>query len=147
MVGVECGENRGRTGGEPGENRRLLKEPGENRGHLSVKVRRGRREGDGTENVMTEHPTVPFWRPLLTFTKFGKRTGGEPGAFGIHLQRVLGEKRGLWPNGTRTGGEPGGGNFLWNKRPNSGPENQRTGPPMKISIGKGYDCNTCCDHT
>ena len=33
-VGVECGENRGRTGGEPGENRGRPKEPGENRGHL-----------------------------------------------------------------------------------------------------------------
>ena len=80
-VGVECGENRGRTGGEPGENRGRPKEPGENRGHL------GREPGENR---------------------------GRSGGFG-----------------TRTGGR----NFLWNKRPNSGPENQRTGPPVKISIG------------
>ena len=28
---------------------------------LSVKVRRGRREGDGTENVMTERPSHARW--------------------------------------------------------------------------------------
>ena len=68
-VGVECGENRGRTGGgiggEPGAPKRTGGEPG----------------------------------------AFGKRTRGEPGAFGIHLQRVPGEKRGLWDkNRGRTGG-------------------------------------------
>ena len=58
---------------------------------------------------------------------FGKRTGGEPGAFGIHLQRVPGEKRGLWDKNR-------GEEFsLKQKRPNSGPENQRTGRPVKIS--------------
>ena len=41
---------------------------------------------------------------------FGKRTGGEPGASGIHLQRVLGEKRGLWDK--NRGRTRGGGNFL-----------------------------------
>ena len=64
-VGVECGENRGRTGGEPGVPERTGGEPG----------------------------------------AFGKRTGGEPGVFGMHLQRVPGEKRGLWDkNRGRTGG-------------------------------------------
>ena len=67
-VGVECGENRGRTGGEPGENRGRPKEPGENRGHL------GREPGEN--------------RGLLVFIckeyrgrsgGFGTRTGGEPG--------------------------------------------------------------------
>ena len=64
-VGVECGENRGRTGGgtggepggEPGENRGCPKEPGENRGHLEenrgllvfiYKEYRGRSGGFGT---------------------------------------------------------------------------------------------------
>ena len=58
-VGVECGENRGRTGG-------AQKNWGRTRG---------------------------IW----------ERTGGEPGAFGIHLQRVPGEKRGLWD---KNQGEP-----------------------------------------
>ena len=67
-VGVECGKNRGRTGGEPGENRGHPKEPGENRGHL------GREPGEN--------------RGLLVFIYkeyrgrsggFGTRTGGEPG--------------------------------------------------------------------
>ena len=93
-VGVECGENRGKTGGEPGENRGRPKEPGENRGHL------GREPGEN--------------RGLLAFIY--KEYRGRSGGFG-----------------TRTGGEPGGGNFLWNQRPNSRPENQRTGPPVKIS--------------
>ena len=66
-VGVECGENRGRTGGEPGENRGRPKEPGENPGHL------GREPGEN--------------RGLLVFIYkeyrgrsggFGTRTGGEP---------------------------------------------------------------------
>ena len=69
----------------------------------------------------------------------------EPGENRGHLGREPGENRGLLVFiykeyrgrsggfGTRTGGEPGGGNFLWNKRPNSGPENQRTGPPVIIS--------------
>ena len=30
-------------------------------GNASVKVRRGRREGDGTENVMTERPSHAQW--------------------------------------------------------------------------------------
>ena len=67
-VGVECGENRGRTGGEPGENQGRPKEPGENREHL------GREPGEN--------------RGLLAFIYkeyrgrsggFGTRTGGEPG--------------------------------------------------------------------
>ena len=42
---------------------------------------------------------------------FGKRTGKNRGAFafGIHLQRVPGEKRGLWD---KNRGRTGGGNFL-----------------------------------
>ena len=82
----------------------------------------------------------------------GGGTGGgnrgrpkEPGENRGYLGREPGENRGLLVFiykeyrgrsggfGTRTGGEPGGGNFLWNKRPSSGPENQRTGPPVKIS--------------
>ena len=50
---------------------------------------------------------------------FGKRTGGEPGAFG-----ALGQEP----------GENRGEGIFFEKRPNSGPENQRTGPPVKISI-------------
>ena len=93
-VGVECGENRGRTGGEAGENRGRPKEPGENRGH------------------------------------FGREPGENRGLLALIYKEYRGRSGGF---GTRTGGEPGGGNFLWNKRPNSGPENQRTGPPVKIS--------------
>ena len=39
----------------------------------SVKVRRGRREGDGTENVMTERPSRARWfvlRALTSLTSF-----------------------------------------------------------------------------
>ena len=61
------------------------------------------------------------------------REPGENRAFGMHLQRVPGEKRGLWDkNRGRTGGREFSLNVS-NKRPNSGPENQRTGPPVKIS--------------
>ena len=68
----------------------------------------------------------------------------EPGENRGHLGREPGENRGLLVFicieyrgrsggfGTRTGGEPGGGNFL----SNSVPENQRTGPPVKISISQ-----------
>ena len=86
-VGVECGENRGRTGG--------------------AQKNRGRTGGIWEEN---RGRTGGFWY------SFTKSTGGEAGALG-----------------QEPGGEPGGGNFLRNKRPNSGPENQRTGPPVKIS--------------
>ena len=64
----EPGENRGGSGGEPGENWGRPKEPGENRGHL------GREPGEN--------------RGLLVFIYkeyrgrsggFGTRTGGEPG--------------------------------------------------------------------
>ena len=62
------GENRGRTGGELGENRGCPKEPGENRGHLEEN--RGRTGG--------------FWY------SFTKSTGGEAGALG----QEPGENRG-----------------------------------------------------
>ena len=66
--------------------RRVWGEPGENRG------------GTGGE------PGAPK-RTGGEPGAFGKRAGGEPGAFGIHLQRVPGEKRGLWDkNRGRTGG-------------------------------------------
>ena len=100
-VGVECGENRGRTGGEPGgnrgepgENRGRPKEPGENRGIWEVN--RGRTGG--------------FWY------SFTKSTGGEAGALG----QEPGENRGE-------------GIFFETRDPTQRPENQRTGPPVKIS--------------
>ena len=62
-------------------------EPGENRG--------GTGGEPGAPKITGGEPGV-----------FGKRTGGEPGDFGIHLQRVPGEKRGLWDkNRGRTGRE------------------------------------------
>ena len=85
-VGVECGENRGRTGG----NRGRPKEPGENRGHL------GREPGEN--------------RGLLVFIYkeyrgrsggFGTRAGGEPGG----AQKNRGRTGGIWEeNRGRTGG-------------------------------------------
>ena len=71
-VGVECGENWGRTGGELGAPKRtggepghLGREPGENRGLLVFiyKEYRGRRGG------------------------FGTRTGGEPGGGEFYLKQ------------------------------------------------------------
>ena len=67
-VGAECGENRGRTGGEPGENRGGTKEPGENRGHL------GREPGENGGLL------VYIYKEYRGRSGgFGTRTGGEPG--------------------------------------------------------------------
>ena len=87
------------------------------------------------------------------------RTGGaqkNPGENRGHLGREPGENRGEGigillhrvPGGEAgaLGQEPGenqGRNFLWNKRPNSGPENQRTGPPVRISR-KRRSKEGCC---
>ena len=62
---------------------------------------------------------------------FGKRTGGEPGLLVLIYKQYRGRNGGF---GTKTGGEPGGRNFLRNKRLNSGSENQRAGPPVKICM-------------
>ena len=88
-VGVECGENRGRTGGEPGG------EPGENRGRTG-----GARKNRGkTGGIWEENRGRPggFW---YAFTKeyrgrsggFGTRTGGEPGwrEFSLEQETQLG---------------------------------------------------------
>ena len=85
------------------------------------------------------------WRRVWGELRGNRGRPKEPGENRGHLGREPGENRGLLlfiykdyrgrsgGFGTRTGAEPGGGNFLWNRRPNSGPENQRTGPPVKIS--------------
>ena len=62
------GENRGRTGGGPGENRGRPKEPGENRGHL------GREPGENRGFLVC---ICKEYRGRSG--GFGIRTGGEPG--------------------------------------------------------------------
>ena len=113
----------------------------------------------------------PWEKPLLIFAvgvECGEnrgRTGGEPGENRGrpkepgenrgHLGREPGENRGLLAftykeyRGRSGGiweenrGRTGVRNFLWNKRPNSGPENQRTGPPVKISRSHGIESRKC----
>ena len=86
-VGVECGENRGRTGG-------AQKNRGENRGHL------GREPGDN--------------RGLLAFIY--KEYRGRSGAFGIHLQRVPGEKQGALGHFLKGGKRPPPQDFSLTKK-------------------------------
>ena len=91
--------------------RRVWGEPGENRGGTGGRTGGAQKNRGRTGGIWEENRgrTGGFWY------SFTKSTGGEAGALG----QEPGENRGR--------------EFSLNQRPKSEPENQRTGPPVKIS--------------
>ena len=88
----ELGENRGGTGGEPGENRGRPKEPGENRGHL------GREPGENRGRFGIHLQRVPGEKRGL-WDKNRGRTGGRE--FSLKRETQLGP----WKSTNRTARE------------------------------------------